>query len=99
MQINDFKFTIKSLFFDENYLPNDTTRITTNFVFSIHQSINECTDYSRNTCSGKTIDFRRSDIHFRELGQGQFVYELYMPQLADKLRQATRAVLRATSDI
>ena len=32
MQINDFKFTIKSLFFDENYLPNDTTRITTNFA-------------------------------------------------------------------
>ena len=32
MQINDFKFTIRSLFFDENYLPNDTTRITTNFA-------------------------------------------------------------------
>jgi hypothetical protein len=32
MQSNDFKFAIRSLFFDENYLPKGDTRITTNFA-------------------------------------------------------------------
>lgn len=29
---NDFSFTIKSIRFDENYRPSDTTRVTTNFA-------------------------------------------------------------------
>lgn len=29
---NEFEFTIKSICFDENYLPSDNTRITTNFA-------------------------------------------------------------------
>lgn len=29
---NDFTFAIKSIRFDENYQPSDSTRITTNFA-------------------------------------------------------------------
>ena len=62
----DFKFTIKSVRFDEHYLPSDTTRITTNFANLARGKRRQ--ENLRNTL--KMIDNRFNALAYRDNPKG-----------------------------